>query len=134
MNRKGKFEMNKVILMGRLTRDPQIQYTKSEQPVKVARYTLAVDRRFKKVDGEQTDFINCVTFNKNAEFTKNYYKKGLLVLICGRLQNRSYTDKIGQKRWITEVVVDEHNFAESKRAFEARQEVEIDDDDDILPF
>ncbi len=124
--------MNKVILMGRLTRDPQIQYTKSEQPVMVARYTLAVDRRFKKVDGEQADFINCVTFNKAAEFTKNYYKKGLLVLICGRLQNRVYKDKTCQKNWISEFIVDEQNFAESKSAFEARQEIEIDDDD--LPF
>lgn len=122
--------MNKVILMGRLTRDPQIKYTQNEQPLKVARYVLAVDRRFKRDDGEQADFINCVTFGKNAEFTEKYYKKGLLVLICGRLQTRSYTDKTGKKCWTTEVVVDEHNFAESKRAFEARQ----GEEDDDLPF
>lgn len=123
--------MNKVILMGRLTRDPEVRYTQSEQPMAVARYTLAVDRRFKKAGNEQADFINCVAFNKSAEFAEKYYKKGLLVCISGRLQTRSYEDKMGQKRWTTEVIIEEQNFAESKSAFEARQE-DVDDDD--LPF
>ena len=122
--------MNKVILLGRLTRDPEVRYTQSEQPMAVARYTLAVDRRFKKAGNEQADFINCVAFNKSAEFAEKYYKKGLLVCISGRLQTRSYEDKTGQKRWTTEVIIEEQNFAESKSAFEARQEVEDDD----LPF
>lgn len=123
--------MNKVILLGRLTRDPEVRYTQSEQPMAVARYTLAVDRRFKKAGNEQADFINCVAFNKSAEFAEKYYKKGLLVCISGRLQTRSYEDKMGQKRWVTEVIIEEQNFAESKSAFEARQE-DVDDDD--LPF
>lgn len=126
--------MNKVILMGRLTRDPEVRYTQSEQPMAVARYTLAVDRRFKKAGEEQADFINCVAFNKSAELAEKYYKKGLLVCISGRLQTQSYEDKTGQKRWVTEVIIEEQNFAESKKSFEARNTMpEITEDDD-LPF
>lgn len=126
--------MNKVILMGRLVRDAEIKYGQGEQPVAVARYTLAVDRKYKKTGEAEADFLNCVAFGKNAEFAKNYLKKGLLVCICGRIQTRSYFDTTGQKKWTTEVIVDEQNFAESKKSFEARNTTpEITEDDD-LPF
>ena len=143
--------MNKIILMGRLTRDPEIRYSQSDTPVAVARYSLAVDRRFKR-DGEpDADFFNCVAFGKQGEFAEKYLKKGLLICICGHLQNRSYDDQNGQKRWITEIIIEEQNFGESKSSYEARIKKEnpsddsssnsstinelIDDlDDDDLPF
>lgn len=146
--------MNKVVLMGRLTRDPEVRYSQSETPVAVARYSLAVNRRFRR-DGEpDADFINCVAFGKQGEFAEKFLKKGLMICISGRIQVRSYDDQSGQKRWVTEVVVEEHDFAESKAAFEARMKSEsagsvsnvptpssadvsalMDDlDDDDLPF
>jgi len=112
--------MNKVILLGRLTKDPEIRYSQSSDPVCVSRFTVAVDRRFKK-DGEpDADFINCVAFRRTAEFMERYIKKGMMVSICGSLTVRSYDDNTGQRRWITEVNCDEVNFAESRAAFEAR--------------
>lgn len=106
--------MNKVVLMGRLTRDPEVRYTQGANPMAVARYTLAVDRRFKK-DGEATaDFINCVAFGKTAEFAEKYYRQGLRVTICGRIQTGSYTNKDGHKVYTTDIVVEEQEFAESK--------------------
>ena len=105
--------MNKVILIGRLTKDPEIKVTSSD--LTIARYTLAVDRKFKK-DGEpDADFIPCVAFGKPAEFTEKYLSKGAKIAICGRLQTRSYEDKYGQKKYVTEIIVDEQYFAESKR-------------------
>lgn len=105
--------MNKVILIGRLTKDPEIKVTSSD--LTVAHYTLAVDRKFKK-DGEpDADFLPCVAFGKPAEFAEKYLAKGAKIAICGRLQTRSYDDKYGQKKYITEIVVDEQYFAESKR-------------------
>lgn len=107
--------MNKVVLMGRLTRDPDIRYTQSETPLCIARYTLAVDRRFKR-DGEPTaDFINCVSFGKSAEFTEKYFCKGMRVTVSGRIQTGSY-EKDGQKIYTTDVVVEEQEFADSKAA------------------
>lgn len=121
--------MNKVILMGRLTRDPEIRYSQSETPIAVARYSLAVDRRFKR-DGEpDADFFNCVAFGKQGEFAEKYLKKGMLICICGRLQNRSYDDQNGQKRWITEVIIEEQNFGESKSAYESRMKKNNTSDD-----
>ena len=107
--------MNKVILSGRLTKDPELRYTQSNEPLAIARYTLAVNRRFKR-DGEQdADFIPCVAFGKAAEFAERYFKKGRMVCVSGRIQVRSYDDKDGNKRWSTEVVLEEQDFAESKK-------------------
>jgi single-strand DNA-binding protein len=112
--------MNKVILMGRLTRDPEVRYSQAAEPLAIARYTLAVDRRFSRKDagnGEQTaDFINCVSFGKTAEFAEKYFKKGIKIAITGRIQTGSYTNKEGAKVFTTEVVVEEQEFAESKNA------------------
>ena len=106
--------MNKVVLMGRLTRDPEVRYSQGENALAIARYTLAVDRRFKR-DGEQTaDFINCVVFGKSAEFTERYFRQGMRITVCGRIQTGSYTNKDGVKVYTTEVVVEEQEFAESK--------------------
>jgi single-strand DNA-binding protein len=112
--------MNKVILLGRLTKDPEIRYSQSNEPVCVSKFTLAVDRRFKK-DGEpDADFINCVSFRRTAEFMERYIKKGMMVSVCGSISVRSYDDNTGQRRWVTEVQAEEVNFAESRAAFEAR--------------
>lgn len=108
--------MNKVILMGRLTRDPEIRYAQNENGTAVARYSLAVDRRFKR-DGEQdADFIGCVVFGKGAEFAEKYLAKGTKIVVTGRIQTGSYTNKDGQKVYTTDVVVEEQEFAESKAA------------------
>lgn len=109
--------MNKVILMGRLTRNPDVRYSQGENAMAVARYTLAVDRRFKKDGDTQTaDFISCVTFGKAAEFAEKYLKQGTKIAITGRIQTGSYTNKDGNKVYTTDVVVEEHEFAESKAA------------------
>ena len=108
--------MNKVILMGRLTRDPDIRYSAGENSTAVARYTLAVDRRFRR-DGEQTaDFISCVAFGRTAEFAEKYFHQGIRIVVSGRIQTGSYTNREGQKVYTTEVVVEEQEFAESKSA------------------
>ena len=108
--------MNKVVLMGRLTRDPEVRYSQGENALAIARYTLAVDRRFKR-DGEQSaDFINCVVFGKSAEFTERYFRQGMRVTVCGRIQTGSYTNKDGQKVYTTDVIVEDQEFAESKSA------------------
>ena len=108
--------MNKVVLMGRLTRDPEVRYSQGENATAIARYTLAVDRTFKR-DGEQTaDFINCVVFGRSAEFAERYFRQGTKIAISGRIQTGSYTNKDGVKVYTTEVVVDEQEFAESKAA------------------
>ena len=105
--------MNKVILMGRLTRDPDVRYSAGENPLAIARYTLAVDRRFHK-DGEATaDFISCVSFGRAAEFAEKYFRQGLKITISGRIQTGSYTNRDGQKVYTTDVVVEEQEFAES---------------------
>ena len=109
--------MNKVILMGRLTRDPEIRYSQGESATAVARFTLAVDRRFKRQGDDQTaDFINCVAFGRTAEFAEKYLHQGTKVVGCGRIQTGSYTNKDGQRVYTTDVVLDEVEFAESKNA------------------
>lgn len=114
--------MNKVILMGRLTRDPEVRYSSGETATAVARFTLAVDRRFARRDGEQTaDFIGCVAFGRNAEFIEKYFRQGMRVSICGRIQTGSYTNRDGQKVYTTDVVVEEQEFAESKSASDANR-------------
>lgn len=104
--------MNKVILMGRLVRDPEVKTGE----MTIARYSLAVDRRFKR-DGEATaDFINCVAFGKSGEFAEKYLRKGTKVAVTGRIQTGSYTNKDGQKVFTTDVIVEEQEFAESKNS------------------
>lgn len=111
--------MNKVILMGHLVRDPDIRYSNGENATAVARFTLAVDRRFKR-DGEQNaDFISCISFGKSAEFAEKYLRKGIKLVVTGRIQTGSYTNRDGQKIYTTDVVVEEQEFAESKKASEA---------------
>ena len=111
--------MNKVILMGRLTRDPEVRYSQGDSATAVARYTLAVDRRFKR-DGEASaDFINCVVFGKSAEFAERYFRQGLKVVVSGRIQTGSYTNRDGVKVYTTDVVVEDQEFAESKAASES---------------
>ena len=106
--------MNKVILMGRLTRDPEVR--NSQSGTTVARYTLAVDRMFKREGEPNTDFINCITFGKNAEFVEKYLKKGMRIAVSGRIQTGSYTNRDGVKVYTTDIIVEEHEFAESKRS------------------
>ncbi|CDE43817.1 single-stranded DNA-binding protein [Clostridium sp. CAG:411] len=119
--------MNKVILMGRLTRDPEVRYSQNAQQTAVARFTLAVDRRFKRQDDDQAaDFINCVAFGKTAEFAEGYLKQGTKVVGCGRIQTSSYTNKEGQRVYSTDVVIEELEFAESKKAQENNTEVDAD--------
>lgn len=106
--------MNKVILMGRLTRDPEVRYGQGENASAVARYTLAVDRRYQRDGDQSADFINCVTFGKSAEFAEKYLRKGTKLVVIGRIQTGSYTNKDGQKVYTTDVIVEEQEFAESK--------------------
>ena len=109
--------MNKVILMGRLTRAPEVRYSSGDNQKAVARYTLAVDRRYKRQEDEQTaDFINCVTFGKGAEFAEKYLHQGTKIVVEGRIQTGSYTNKDGNKVYTTDVMVESQEFAESKSA------------------
>lgn len=139
--------MNKVILMGRLTRSPEVRYSQGAEPVAVARYTLAVNRRFKRKDEPEADFIPCVALGESGEFAEKYFRKGQLVGVIGRLQVRSWEDKEGKKHWTTEVIVEEPYFAESKKNSNAAAPKEggqapadgfypIDElvEDDDLPF
>ena len=106
--------MNKVILMGRLTRDPEVRYTAGEEAKAIARYTLAVDRRFKREGEAAADFISCVAFGRQAEFAEKYFRQGIKILVTGRIQTGSYTNKEGRKVYTTDVVVEEQEFAEKK--------------------
>lgn len=106
--------MNRVILMGRLTRDPEVRYTTGENSMVVARYTLAVDRGIKKQAEQSADFIQCVAFSKAAEFAEKYFRQGMRVLVSGRIQTGNYTNKEGQKVYTTEVILDSQEFADSK--------------------
>ena len=107
--------MNKVILMGRLTRDPEVRYSQGSSPLAIARYTLAVDRHRSREGEAAADFITCVAFGKAGEHAEKYYKKGLKVIVSGRIQTGSYTNKDGRKVYTTEVIVEEQEFAESKK-------------------
>ena len=110
--------MNKVILMGRLTRDPEVRYSSGDNQMAIARYSLAVDRRGRREgnDGQTADFINCVAFGRAGEFAEKYFHKGIKVLVTGRIQTGSYTNKDGQKVYTTDVIIEEQEFAESKSA------------------
>lgn len=122
--------MNKVILMGRLTKDPDMR---GEGTNLVARYSLAVDRRFKDNDGNyQTDFINIVVFGKGAEFAEKYLKKGIKVVVTGRIQTGSYTNKDGQKVYTTDVIAEDQEFAESKSSGTQQENETVSKDDDFM--
>jgi len=110
--------MNKVILMGRLTRDPEVRYSQGENAMAIARYTLAVDRRFNRNNGDDqtADFISCVAFGRAGEFAEKYFRKGTKIAITGRIQTGSYTNKDGVRVYTTDIVVEEQEFAESKNS------------------
>lgn len=109
--------MNRVILIGRLTKDPEVRYSQGDQATAIARYTLAVDRRFKRDGDQQTaDFIQCVAFGRAGEFAEKYLRKGTKIAVTGRIQTGSYTNKDGQRVYTTDVVVEDHEFVESKNA------------------
>lgn len=112
--------MNKVILMGRLTRDPEIRYSQGERQMAIARYTLAVDRRVRNGQEAQADFIRCIAFDRGAEFTEKYFHQGMRVLIEGRIQTGSYQDRDGNTVYTTDVVVENQEFAESKTTSETK--------------
>ncbi len=131
--------MNKVVLMGRLVRDPEIRYSQGPEQIAVGRYTLAVNRRSKE---KEADFISCVVFGKAATFAEKYFVKGQMVAVVGRLQVRSWEDKSGNKRWTTEVLVEEQHFCGSKKESESSNTEKENDgfypidelEDDDLPF
>lgn len=109
--------MNKCMLVGRLTRDPEVRYTQGENASAIARFSVAVNRRFKNNEGNyDADFINCVAFGKSGEFIEKYFKKGMAIGISGRIQTGSYTNKDGVKVYTTDVVVEEAEFVESKNS------------------
>lgn len=131
--------------MGRLTRDPEIRYKQDAEPMAIARYSLAVDKRFKREGEQKADFIPCVAFGKQGEFAERYFRKGQLVSVAGRLQVRNWEDNEGKKRVTTEVVVEEQYFAESKKddqgtvkeknkAPEGFSQIDEDIEDLDLPF
>lgn len=139
--------MNKVALIGRLTRDPELRYTQQGTPV--AGFTLAVNRRYTKEDEQKADFISIVAWQKTAEFCAKYFVKGQQVAVCGRIQTRSWDDQDGKKRYTTEVVAEDVYFADSKKSGQAEnqrsdqvQQVSVmpkdnffdDDEDDSMPF
>ena len=113
--------MNKVILMGRLTRDPEVRYTTGDSAQAVANYTLAVDRRFRRDQDAEADFIRCVAFGRSAEFAEKYFHKGIKVLVTGRIQTGSYTNRDGVKVYTTDVIVEDQEFTESKAASDSYQ-------------
>ena len=113
--------MNKVVLMGRLTRDPEVRYSQGERQMAIARYTLAVDRRGRAAangDGNTADFIQCVAFDRAAEFAEKYFHQGIKILVTGRIQTGSYVNREGQKVYTTDIIVEDQEFAESKAASE----------------
>lgn len=116
--------MNRVILMGRLTRDPDVRYSQGQEPMAIARYTLAVDRRRSRnnQDGQQADFISCVAFGKGGEFAEKWLHKGTKIVVSGRIQTGSYTKQDGTRVYTTDVVVEESEFAESKSADSANRQ------------
>ena len=134
--------MNKVVLMGRLTKNPEIRYAEGENPVAVGRYTLAVNRRWKKEGEAEADFIPCIVFGKYATFAEKYFSKGQMIGSVGRMQVRNWTDKDGNKRINIEVVVEEQHFAGSKNENQEPRREPAEDgfypvdgvEDDDLPF
>lgn len=126
--------MNKVVLIGRLTRNPETRYTQGENPAAISRYTLAVDRRFKRDGQPEADFIRCVAFGKSGEFAEKYFKQGMRVAVSGRIQTGSYTNKDGAKVYTTDVVVEDQEFAQSKNENAGNAPAPSADADPILPL
>ena len=137
--------MNKCTLVGRLTKDPEIRYSQGENATATARFSVAVNRRFKNAEGNyDADFINCVAFGKTAEFLEKYFKKGMAIGLTGHIQTGSYTNKDGQKVYTTDVIVEETEFVESKNAsgnaakdtatYSAPTSSVVVDEDDDFPF
>lgn len=130
--------MNKVVLMGRLTKDPEVRYTQNQEALCIARYTLAVDRRQKRDNEAAADFISIVAFGKAGEFAEKYLKKGTKMVVSGRIQTGSYTNKDGQKVYTTEVVAEDQEFAESKKTGSAEETSDFQNIpegiEDDLPF
>ena len=120
--------MNKVILMGRLTRDPEVRYSSGEKSTAIARYTLAVERRYKKEGENNADFISCIAFGRQAEVAEQYFVRAMKLLIVGRIQTGSYTNREGVKIYTTDVVVEEQEFPESKAATASLQHNKKDPD------
>ena len=120
--------MNKVILMGRLTRDPEVRYSSGEKSTAIARYTLAVERRYKKEGENNADFISCIAFGRQAEVAEKYFVRAMKLLIVGRIQTGSYTNREGVKIYTTDVVVEEQEFPESKAATASLQHNKKDPD------
>lgn len=118
--------MNKVVLMGRLTRDPEVRYTQGDKAIPIARWSLAVDRRYKTEGGASADFINCVAFGKAAEFAEKYFRQGMKICISGRIQTGSYVNRDGVKCYTTDVVVEEQDFCETKEANEKYASVQAE--------
>lgn len=111
--------MNKVILMGNLTRDPEIRYTQSENSLAIARFSVAVNRRFARQGDTDTDFFNCTAFGRQAEFVEKYFKQGSRILLSGRVQNDNYTNKNGEKVYSVQIIAEEVEFAERKSTADA---------------
>lgn len=128
---KGGKRVNKVILIGRLAKDPEVRYTDGMDPLCIARYTIAVDRKIKKQGEAAADFIRCICFGKTGEFVESYLKKGIKVAITGRVQTGSYTNKDGKKVYTTDIVVEEHEFCESK-GNQARQEAQMEQKESVV--
>lgn len=130
--------MNKVILIGRLTKDPEVRYSQGENAMAIARYGIAVDRRYAKDGDPSADFINCVAFGKQGEFVEKYLKKGMKIAVSGRIQTGSY-EKDGVKHYTTDIVVEEHEFCESKKESSTQESADgfmavPDGMDEELPF
>ena len=136
--------MNRVTLMGRLVRDPEVRYGQGSEPLAVARYTLAVEKRYKREGEKNADYISCVAFGKSAQFLEKHVRKGQRIVVCGRLQTRTWSDNDNNKHYVTEVIAEEHYFADSIKNKEAYQKAQADDtgfypiddtiEDSDLPF
>jgi len=123
--------------MGRLTKDPEVRYSQANEPLAIAKYTLAVNRRFKRQGEPEADFINCSAFGKQGEFAEKFLTKGQLISVIGRIQNRSWEDNEGKKRYSTDIIVEEHYFAESKKITKPIEDdgfYPIDENDTDSPF
>ena len=126
--------MNKVILMGNLTRDPEIRYTQGEKTMAIARFSLAINRRFSREGENNVDFFNCTAFGKQAEFVEKYFRQGSRMILLGRVQNDNYTNKNGEKVYSVQIMADEIEFAERKQAGgnNTAEQTQKQDDDDFM--
>ena len=120
--------MNKVLLMGRLTRNPEMKNVGASGDTPMAKYTLAVDRRYRGSNSTEADFIQCIAFGKGAEFAMKHLKRGTKIIVCGRIQTGSYVGSDDKKVYTINVIVDEHYFPESKPASKSEQKKETDED------